>query len=111
RVSESTASCLTWSGSAPVKSAFASHSAHASKMCRMVVGRAAVLAAAGMAIGLASALVLTRLLRTMLYEVQPGDPETYLLVSALIGALVLVASYLPARRASRVNPSTALRAE
>jgi ABC-type antimicrobial peptide transport system permease subunit len=65
----------------------------------------------GLAAGLAGALALTRLLGSLLYEIRPSDPLT---LAGTITALMIVAflsSYLPARRASRVDPMTALRAE
>jgi hypothetical protein len=63
------------------------------------------LAATGIAIGLSGALAATRILLTLLYEVKPSDPQTYPGVSAPLVALATLASYLPARRASRVEPS------
>jgi putative ABC transport system permease protein len=78
---------------------------------RIVVRRAAILAGAGILIGLAGALAATRVLRTLLYEVKPSDPQTYLAISGLLVALATLASYLPARRASRVDPCVALRSE
>jgi predicted permease len=77
----------------------------------LVVRRAAGLAAAGIVIGLAGALAAARVLGTLLYQVKPGDPQTYLLVSALLVVLAALASYLPARRASKVDPCVALRSE
>jgi putative ABC transport system permease protein len=78
---------------------------------RMVVGRAAALATIGVAIGLAGAFGAAQVLGTLLYEVKPSDPQTYVLISALLGALAVFASYLPARRASKVDPCVALRSE
>jgi len=63
------------------------------------------LAATGIVIGLSGALAATRILRTLLYEVKPSDPQTYSGDSALLVALATLASYLPAHRASRVEPS------
>jgi len=77
----------------------------------MIVRRAAGLAAAGLVIGLASALGASRLLGSLLYEVKPSDPATYLLISVLLAVLAVLASYLPARRASKVDPCVALRTE
>jgi predicted permease len=77
----------------------------------MVVRRAAGLAAAGILIGLAGALAAARVLGTLLYEVKPSDPQTYLLISALLVVLAALAGYLPARRASKVDPCVALRSE
>ena len=64
-----------------------------------------------MALGLAAAVALTRLLTTMLFEVQPSDPRVYFVVAFLLGAVALAASYLPARRAAKIDPLTALRQE
>jgi ABC-type antimicrobial peptide transport system permease subunit len=65
----------------------------------------------GAVCGLAAALVLTRLMKSLLFEVSPADPLTY--VAALAGLILAaaLASYLPARRATRVDPVKALRAE
>jgi putative ABC transport system permease protein len=77
----------------------------------MVVTRGMVLAGLGLALGLAAAFAASRLLARMLYGVTPGDPATYLVVAATLGAVALLACYLPARRATRVDPIVALRAE
>ena len=61
--------------------------------------------------GIAGALAGTRLLRSLLFEVSPTDPVTFVVVIAVILATAALASYLPARRASRVDPVNALRAE
>jgi ABC-type lipoprotein release transport system permease subunit len=73
-----------------------------------MLGRGAVLAVAGIAIG--TALASTRVLETMLYEVKPGDVATYCVIAAVLLGVALAASYLPARRASWVDPGAALRA-
>jgi len=65
----------------------------------------------GIVIGLAGALALTRLLRGMLYEVKATDPTTYAAVSLVLLAVAATAAWIPARRATRVNPVTALRGE
>ena len=83
---------------------------HADVM-RLVVGHGVKLTAAGLAIGLVAAFALTRLLRTMLFEVSPVDLPTYAGLSFLLAAVTLLASYLPARRAARVDPMVALRCE
>ena len=69
------------------------------------------LAAIGIGCGLASALVLMRLLRSLLFEVSPSDPLTYVSVCLGLGAAALLASYVPALRATSVNPINSLRAE
>ena len=68
-------------------------------------------AALGMVIGVVAALPLTQLLGSLLFGVTPEDPLTYFVVTLLLGAVALTAGYLPARRASSINPAQALRAE
>ena len=70
-----------------------------------------MLAACGLALGLAGALALTRLMRTLLYEVSTTDPLTYVSLSALLLLVTLLACLVPARRATRVDPMVALRHE
>jgi putative ABC transport system permease protein len=77
----------------------------------LIVGQGARLAAVGVALGLAGAVVLTRLLAALLYGVTPTDAVTLAVVVAVLAATAIVASYLPARRAMRVDPSVALRSE
>jgi predicted permease len=76
---------------------------------RLVVGQGLGLALAGAALGVAAALAATRVLRSLLYGVAPGDPATFAAIVALLVAAVLVASWLPARRAARVQPAEVLR--
>ncbi|MDF1504466.1 ADOP family duplicated permease [Roseisolibacter sp. H3M3-2] len=78
---------------------------------RMVVGEGMRLAVLGVGVGLAAAAGVARLLSAQLYGVGAGDPATYLLVAAALSAVALLAAWLPARRASRVDPLVALRAE
>jgi predicted permease len=78
---------------------------------RLMLGQGLVLAGLGLALGLAAAVASTRLLTSMLFEVKPNDPVVYLAVALLLGAVTLIASYVPARRASRIDPLTALRQE
>src|SRR5262249_16136327 len=85
--------------------------AQARAVTRMFVAHGLLLAAVGVAIGLAVALSIMRLMSCLLFDVSPVDPLTYVFVScALIGATVL-ASYVPALRAATVDPIAALRAE
>ena len=78
---------------------------------RLVVGQGLLLALGGLAIGIAGALLLTRLLSDMLYGVTATDPPTYTIVSLSLAAIALLASFVPARRAMRVDPIVALRHE
>jgi predicted permease len=78
---------------------------------RMVLGHGLALAGTGIAIGLGAAFALTRLMSALLYRVSVTDPLTFIAGPALFAAVALGASYLPARRAMRVDPATALRAE
>jgi putative ABC transport system permease protein len=77
----------------------------------LILGHGARLAASGIAIGLIMAFGLTRLMASMLYGVNPRDFYTFAAISALLGAVALVASYLPARRAMALDPAAALRHE
>jgi putative ABC transport system permease protein len=77
----------------------------------MVLWQGLKLAIAGLAVGFACAIGLTRLMASVLYEVTPGDPWTYAAVGAALLAVAGAASAVPALRASRVNPITALRIE
>jgi putative ABC transport system permease protein len=77
----------------------------------LIVGQCARLAFLGVAIGLACALVLTRLMSSLLYGVAAADPATYAIVAILLVVVALAASYLPARRAMRMDPAIALRHE
>jgi putative ABC transport system permease protein len=85
--------------------------ANSGRIVRSVLGEGSMLVLAGMALGLVGSLIATRLLQTMLYEVKATDPSALLTVVAAFAAAALVACYLPARRASRIDPSEALRAE
>ncbi len=80
-------------------------------LVRMVLGEAAVRAALGLALGLGGALALTKLLQTYLFGVEPRDPLAFTLAPLLLLVVAVVATWLPARRAGRVAPMTALRHE
>ncbi|HEX7698427.1 MAG TPA: FtsX-like permease family protein, partial [Candidatus Acidoferrum sp.] len=77
----------------------------------MILRQGARLAFAGVAIGLLGALLLTQLMASLLYGVGARDPMTYAVVAILLVSVALAASYLPARRATRVDPVVALRYE
>lgn len=80
-------------------------------LLRLVVGRGMALAGVGVLVGLAFALGLSRFMQSVLYGVAPADPLTFAGVALALLAVALAASWLPARRATRVDPATALRAE
>ncbi len=85
--------------------------AHATDVLRMVVGHSMRLAAAGIVIGVCAALALTQLLGNLLFDVPPNDPATYLTVAAVLAATALLAGGIPAWRAARIDPVSALRQE
>jgi ABC-type antimicrobial peptide transport system permease subunit len=76
---------------------------------RMVLNEGLRLALAGISIGAAGSLALTRLLSNFLYATRPTDPITYFGVAMLLVSVALLACYIPARRAVRLDPMTALR--
>jgi putative ABC transport system permease protein len=78
---------------------------------RLVLGEGARLAAIGIAIGVAVSLALGRLISSLLFGITATDPVTFVIVSAVLAAVVLLASYIPARRAVKVDPIVALRYE
>jgi putative ABC transport system permease protein len=82
-----------------------------STVLRMVLGEVALLAGAGLIVGLGAALAATRLMSTFLYGLKATDPATLLLAAAVLAAVAALAGYLPARRASRLDPMVALREE
>lgn len=85
--------------------------AQRANILRLVVRQALWLMMIGLGLGLAGAVALTRVLRTFLFKVEPLDTSTFAIVSLFLACVVLVASYVPARRATKIDPMTALRYE
>jgi putative ABC transport system permease protein len=85
--------------------------AQAKDVLRLVIGQGVLLASLGVALGLAGAIGLTRLLKTLLFGVTPTDPLTFASVALLLLVVALLACWIPARRAARVDPMIALRCE
>ena len=78
---------------------------------QMVFRQSLVMLLIGTVVGLAGAFALTRLMRTLLFEITATDPLTYLSVIGLLTVVALLACYIPARRAAKVDPLVALRYE
>jgi ABC-type antimicrobial peptide transport system permease subunit len=85
--------------------------AQRSDVLRLVVGEGARLAVSGVVIGIAASLVITRLLSSLLFGVSATDPITFAGVAVVLCVVALLASYIPARRAMRLDPNNALRYE
>jgi predicted lysophospholipase L1 biosynthesis ABC-type transport system permease subunit len=85
--------------------------ADGSRLLRLVLSHGAVLIALGLIVGAAGAVALTRLLKSLLAGVSPFDPATFAVAGVLLAAIALVGCLVPARRAMRVDPMIALRAE
>jgi len=81
------------------------------RVLRMVLRHASLLAVAGVGLGLVGAVSLSRAIASLLFQLSPTDPTTLAGVAVLLLAVALLASYLPARRATRVDPLIALRSE
>jgi putative ABC transport system permease protein len=82
-----------------------------SDILRLVIGNGLILTAVGIAIGLFGAIGLTRVMPAMLYETSATDPLTFVISASLFIVVAILASYVPARRATRIDPTEALRAE
>ena len=80
-----------------------------SDLIRLVLGQGLLLTLVASAIGLVAAVALTRFMASMLFNVAPRDPITFALVAGLLATVAIAATLIPARRAMRVNPITALR--
>jgi putative ABC transport system permease protein len=78
---------------------------------KMVVWRGLALAGAGVAIGLGASYALTRLMKTLLFGVSATDPLTFTVIALSLGLIALLAGWIPARRAAKVDPMIALRCE
>ena len=85
--------------------------AHRADVLRLIVGEGMLLAIAGIGLGVLGALGLTRVMANLLYEVDAADPLTFVAIAALLTGVALVASFVPAFRATRVDPLTALHYE
>ena len=78
---------------------------------RLVLGGGARLTVIGVFAGVAAALGLTKLMRSLLFGVSAADPVTFVTVAAVLALVAMVACYIPARRATRIDPATTLRHE
>jgi ABC-type antimicrobial peptide transport system permease subunit len=80
-----------------------------SDVARLVIKQGLVLITVGLVLGVVAALFLTRYLATLLYRIKANDPLSYVAVIVILAAIGLIASYIPARRATRIDPMAALR--
>jgi putative ABC transport system permease protein len=78
---------------------------------RLILRQGLMLVASGMALGMLAAIALTQVIRSFLWGITPTDPVTFAIVSAALTALALIACYVPARRALKIDPIIALRIE
>ena len=80
-----------------------------SDLLKLVIGRAMLMVLVGLALGAVAALALTRILASLLYDISPTDPVTWVVAGALLAVMALLACYFPARRVTKVDPLTILR--
>jgi putative ABC transport system permease protein len=85
--------------------------ANRQRILRLVLGEGVRLALIGAALGLVAAFVSTRLIQSLLFEVVATDPLTFVLTPLLLAGVALLATYIPARRATRLDPTLAIRGE
>jgi len=85
--------------------------ADAREVARLVLGQAVITAAVGVVAGIAGSFALTRVMQSLLFDVSATDPFTFAGVAVLLTLVALLASYIPARRATKVDPMVALRYE
>jgi putative ABC transport system permease protein len=85
--------------------------AHPSAVVRLVLREALVLAVLGIVVGSTAAIIVTRLLANLLYEVHSSDPVTYAVIAAVLATTAAAAAWRPARRAASLDPMLALRAD
>jgi len=85
--------------------------AQAKDILKLVIGEGMTLTLLGLAIGAVASFAVTRSLSSLLFNTTPTDPMTFVLIALLLSCVALLASYLPARRATKVDPLVALRYE
>jgi ABC-type antimicrobial peptide transport system permease subunit len=85
--------------------------ASTTKVLKMVLSRGLITSVAGVAMGFVGSLLLTRTMRSLLFEIEPNDPLTLVSVTLLLLLATMLATYIPARRAAKVDPMAALRYE
>jgi len=85
--------------------------AHSTDILKLIVGQAMLLTLLGITIGLGASVALTRLLESLLFDVSTTDPLTFVVISSVLSAVALAACFVPALRATRVDPMIALRYE
>jgi ABC-type antimicrobial peptide transport system permease subunit len=83
----------------------------AANIFKIALGEGVLIVTFGLLAGLAGSLALTRFLQTMLFDVKPTDPVTFVAISGLLAAVAMAACFVPARKATRVDPLVALRHE